>query len=528
MDYQVRGRHGWLAAGGALAATVAITGGSLIASGNPAFAWGRPWQTTTTVPPTTTTSTTSTTSTTVAPTTTTSTTSGNLSKAQAWGAWLIKNRVNALNWEIKQVQGDSFLGSDGATLVSDMQADITGLQGLGASIASATSIDQVNTDNASIFAYRVYDFMLPMARDVVQVDRLSNLALPAISKTLGNLQGLENTGNQAVLGRLLTDIQSQQQTASGAVSGLSGELLGYTVADWSSNHNLFSSPDADIATANRAVNAADKDCDRAYAYLRWLRNHGNGTTTTTAAPTTTTTVAPTTTTTVVPTTTTTAAGSRKHGHGHGRGRGYGGRPPYGCRRHFSRCITHPRPHHRGHPTTTTTVAPTTTTAATTTTTVAPTTTTTVAPTTTTVAPSFNCSADVIGTVLSRTGWVASTNAPSGSSDAAANALDGNLKSRFSTDEDQKPGLYFEVDLGSSVNFDELIMDVPNSPHDYARGYLVEVSNNGSSWTALGACKGTGTSEIVSFPSQTAQYVKVVLTTSNANWWWSIDEFYLNG
>jgi hypothetical protein len=124
--------------------------------------------------------------------------------------------------------------------------------------------------------------------------------------------------------------------------------------------------------------------------------------------------------------------------------------------------------------------------------------------------------------------VASSNAPSSSSDAPANALDGNLKSRFSTDEDQKPGLYFEVDLGSPASFDELLMDVPNSPHDYARGYEVEVSNNGTSWSTVATCAGSGTSEIVSFPSQKAQYVKVVLTASNSSWWWSIDEFYLNG
>jgi hypothetical protein len=45
---------------------------------------------------------------------------------------------------------------------------------------------------------------------------------------------------------------------------------------------------------------------------------------------------------------------------------------------------------------------------------------------------------------------------------------------------------------------------------------------------VATCSGTGTSEIVSFPSQTAQFVKVVLTASVSSWWWSIDEFYLNG
>ena len=452
-------------------------------------------------------------------------------KAQDWGRWLIKDRVDALNGEIKQVQGDNYLGSDGTTLVTQMQADITGLQGLSAAIAAATSLDVVNADNASIFTtYRLYDFLLPLVRDVVQVDWVNNVGLPDIAKALANLQGQQNAGNQSVLAPLVSNVQQQQQKATSAVSGLSGELLGYTVADWSSNHGLLTSPGTDILIADKAVRAAGNDCNRAYAYLRWLHNHGNGTTTTTSTTTTSTTttsttLAPTTTTTVAPTTTTTAPNKGKHGRGspgrgHGRGHGF----PR-CRRHGFRC---PPKHNRGHRGTPPATTTTSTTAPTTTTTVAPTTTTTVATTTTTAAPSTNCSASVIGTVLSRTGWVASSNAPSSSSNAPDNALDGNLKTRFSSDEDQKPGLYFEVDLGTVATFDELLMDVPNSPHDYARGYEVEVSDNGTSWTTVTTCAGAGTTQIVSFPSQKAQYVKVVLTASDTSWWWSIDEFYLNG
>src|ERR1039458_5356044 len=80
-------------------------------------------------------------------------------------------------------------------------------------------------------------------------------------------------------------------------------------------------------------------------------------------------------------------------------------------------------------------------------------------TTTTTVPGSNCSASVSGTAFDRTGWVASTNAPSSSADAPANALDGDLTTRFSTNEDQAPGLYFEVDLGSAHTFDALKMSV---------------------------------------------------------------------
>jgi hypothetical protein len=162
-------------------------------------------------------------------------------------------------------------------------------------------------------------------------------------------------------------------------------------------------------------------------------------------------------------------------------------------------------------------ASTTTTAATTTTTAEPT-------TTTTAVPGSNCAASASGTALSRTGWAASTDASSSAADAPANALDGNFNTRFSTNEDQSPGLALRVDMGSPRTFDELAMRAPNSPNDYARGYDVTVSTNNNTFTTVAACTGAGNPEIVSFPTQTAQWVRVVLTAANTTSWWSIDEF----
>jgi hypothetical protein len=128
--------------------------------------------------------------------------------------------------------------------------------------------------------------------------------------------------------------------------------------------------------------------------------------------------------------------------------------------------------------------------------------------------------------------VASTNAstnnqtPALGDDAPGNALDGSLASRFSTDTLQASGLYFQVDLGSAQAFDELEMDVPNSATDYARGYTVNVSNDGLAWTTVATCTGSGSPQVVSFPTQNAKYVKIVLTASNPTYWWSIDEFNL--
>ena len=138
----------------------------------------------------------------------------------------------------------------------------------------------------------------------------------------------------------------------------------------------------------------------------------------------------------------------------------------------------------------------------------------------------NCLATLSGTALSRTGWVASTNSASAGADVPANALDGNLTTRFSTDEVQAAGLNFEVNMGSAQTFNELVMAVPNSATDYARDYEVQVSSDGATWNTVARCTGSATPEVVSFPAQTAQYVRVVLRAGGTTFWWSIDEFNL--
>jgi hypothetical protein len=75
------------------------------------------------------------------------------------------------------------------------------------------------------------------------------------------------------------------------------------------------------------------------------------------------------------------------------------------------------------------------------------------------AASANCSADLTGAELARTGWTASTNT---SGDPAANAIDGNLTTRFSTGAAQAPGQDLVVNLGSAQTFSELALEVPRS------------------------------------------------------------------
>lgn len=127
-----------------------------------------------------------------------------------------------------------------------------------------------------------------------------------------------------------------------------------------------------------------------------------------------------------------------------------------------------------------------------------------------------------GIALARTGWTATSSPTSG--DVAANLLDGSMDTRWSTGAVMVPGQSITVDMKAVKSLNKIIMDSTGSNDDYARGYEVYVSNDGTNWGNI-VSSGTGTGPVitVNFASQNAQYIKVV-QTGTASSWWSIREF----
>jgi F5/8 type C domain len=128
------------------------------------------------------------------------------------------------------------------------------------------------------------------------------------------------------------------------------------------------------------------------------------------------------------------------------------------------------------------------------------------------------------TPLSETGWTATSNTNSSSSDAPENAIGGTSGSRFSSDADQAPGTWFQVNMGSRQTFNQVQMNSGGSSGDYARGYDVEVSNDGVRFTPVYFATGGSSPESATFSPQTAQYIRVLLTASSSTNWWSISSF----
>jgi hypothetical protein len=131
------------------------------------------------------------------------------------------------------------------------------------------------------------------------------------------------------------------------------------------------------------------------------------------------------------------------------------------------------------------------------------------------------------TALPRTGWGV-TASVSCSSDVPSRAIDDDLTTRYSTCQSQVPGQSFQVDMTAPMSFSSITLDSGSSTGDYPRGFSVYVSNDNSNWGSPVAT-GAGSSALVTitFPSQTARYIKIVQTSSASNWW-SIHELNVYG
>jgi hypothetical protein len=128
-------------------------------------------------------------------------------------------------------------------------------------------------------------------------------------------------------------------------------------------------------------------------------------------------------------------------------------------------------------------------------------------------------------VLDRSGWVASASV----GNSASNTLDGNLTTQWTTGVLQANGQWFQVDMQTTNLVAKIVMDADSSTNDYPRGYQVNVSNDGTNWGSPVAT-GAGNSAVtnITFPRQTARYIRVTETGTNATDFWSINEFSVYG
>ena len=114
-----------------------------------------------------------------------------------------------------------------------------------------------------------------------------------------------------------------------------------------------------------------------------------------------------------------------------------------------------------------------------------------------------------------------------SADNAGNAMDHDPATRWSTDANMQPGMWFMADLKAEKSVLRIVLDTGGSPDDYPRSYQVFVGNDSKN---LGAPVAEGKGEAVttiklSKPAR-GRYVKIVQTGSSDENYWSIQELTL--
>jgi uncharacterized protein YjdB len=137
----------------------------------------------------------------------------------------------------------------------------------------------------------------------------------------------------------------------------------------------------------------------------------------------------------------------------------------------------------------------------------------------------NSSEVALESSLNRSAWKVSASVNSASAGAA---IDGNATTRWYTGGPQISGQWFTIDFGKAEKIEQIILDVKASASDSPQKYELYVSDNGTDWYGPGVSgNGADLMTIVSFPSTTVQYVRIVQTGSKGNWW-SIHEVYAFG
>jgi len=90
---------------------------------------------------------------------------------------------------------------------------------------------------------------------------------------------------------------------------------------------------------------------------------------------------------------------------------------------------------------------------------------------------------------------------------------------------QYPGQWFQVDMKKQEKFRRIVLDNTWALWDSPDKYSVSVSNDGTSWgKPIAAGSGVLGINSISFPEQSARYIRVTQTGSSTNYNWSIYEF----
>lgn len=92
-----------------------------------------------------------------------------------------------------------------------------------------------------------------------EADRATTTAIPNLTKASSRAQSVENPRNQAELGLLISDLNTEISTASTATDGRASTVLALTPTQWNANHNVLSRSRSAAHTAAAAMQKGRSD-----------------------------------------------------------------------------------------------------------------------------------------------------------------------------------------------------------------------------------------------------------------------------
>jgi glucosylceramidase len=102
---------------------------------------------------------------------------------------------------------------------------------------------------------------------------------------------------------------------------------------------------------------------------------------------------------------------------------------------------------------------------------------------------------------------------------AANAVDDDATTRWSTGTGQQPGQFLQVDLGRRQQVSRIVLDTGVSTSDYPRGYALYASLDGQTWgDPVATGTGSGQLTTIQTPQRRARFLRIVSTASSPSWW----------
>ncbi|RXZ68441.1 discoidin domain-containing protein [Agromyces albus] len=122
-----------------------------------------------------------------------------------------------------------------------------------------------------------------------------------------------------------------------------------------------------------------------------------------------------------------------------------------------------------------------------------------------------------GTAIDRGGWTVTSSVGG----ATANLTDSNTGTRWTSGAAQAPGQSIQVDMGALLTLNNVTTDTAKNStdeNDWARGYHLELSRDGASWSSVATGVGTRKATTIGFNAQAARYFRLTQTGSAAQWW----------